>query len=62
MIPTLGFIVATYALARLLQVPIENSRSEVRWVALLVISIPSMLVISFLALDLFISGSRSTSP
>lgn len=62
MIPTLGLIVAIYAIARLLQVPIEASTLNNRWIWLLLISVPALIAIGVLALDLLLSGSGIGTP
>jgi hypothetical protein len=55
MIPTLGLIVAVYALARLIQVPVEHWETKHRW-TLLLISLPAIAIIALLALLLMASG------
>lgn len=61
MIPTVGLIVAIYAIARLIQVPIEASSSTNRWVWLLLIALPAVAAIGLLGLELLFSGLVSTS-
>lgn len=56
MIPILGLIVAIYAVARLLQVPIEASHIKYAWIWLLLISVPAILGVTFLAVSLLLSG------
>ena len=62
MIPNIGLMLAVYAIARLLQVPLEASPLERRWIGLLSISIPAILIIAFLALDLVLSSSNVKLP
>ena len=57
MIPTVGLIVAIYAIARLLQVPIESSASTSRWVWLLLITLPAIVAIGFLGVSLVVVGT-----
>ncbi len=61
MIPTIGLIFSVYALARLIQVPIEASVCDARVTALTVISVLSGLVIAFLAMSLMTSGLSTPS-
>lgn len=57
MIPTIGLIVAVYACARLLQVPLEHSGVNGKQWWLLVIAIPAILVIGFCTLVLLTDSS-----
>ena len=61
MIPTVGLIVAVYAIARLIQVPLESSdvKRRARW--LFAISAPAVLAIAFLAFALVQSGTSGLS-
>lgn len=59
MLPLIGLIIAAYAVTRLLQVPIEHSESQSRWIMLLLISIGGILAILALAGMLFLSGVDS---
>jgi hypothetical protein len=70
MIPNIGLIVAMYAICRLVQVPIEaTARQEKwlglpllpRWVALATVSVVGIMVIGLLALVLLI-GSAAPMP
>jgi hypothetical protein len=61
MIPTVGLIVAIYAIARLLQVPLESSESKRRGLWLFLISAPAILAIGFLAFALLQSGTSGLS-
>jgi hypothetical protein len=54
-IPTIGLIVAIYAVARLLQVPIEHRDSDKRY-PLRTISIIAVALIALLSLSLIFSG------
>ena len=56
MIPILGLIVAVYAVARLIQVPIEASAHPRKTLLLLIVSLPAMLAIGVMALGLLITG------
>lgn len=56
MIPTIGLIVAIYAVARLLQVPIEHRDEETKRPHLWAITIPAVILIGLLALSLAFSG------
>ena len=60
MIPTIGMMVAAYALARLLQVSIEHSAIPKKPIWLLLISIPAIGVIGLCALELLVSGTSAT--
>jgi hypothetical protein len=59
MIPLVGFIVATYAIARLIQVPIEQGTSDKKLVLLWLISISAVLAISGFTLMLGVSSVGS---
>jgi hypothetical protein len=61
MVPIIGLIIAVYARARLIQIPIEASRSEARVAALTVVSVLAGLVIAFLAMSLMTSGLSTPS-
>ncbi len=62
MIPLVGMIVAVYAMARLLQVPVEAVRTDtgprIAWLWL--VSVPALLIIAFLAVTLMFSGASAT--
>jgi hypothetical protein len=61
MIPLVGLIVATYAVARLIQVPVEAAQAwKGRMVVLWLVSIPSILVIGALAIALLFSSSPTS--
>lgn len=62
MIPTLGLLIATYCVARLIQVPIQDARvtHQDASIALIVISVLAIVVIGFLAISLALSGASST--
>ena len=61
MIQAIGQIVGIHALARLIQVPIENSNSKGRWAGLLLVSIIACLEIAGLLLNLLLSGSTQSA-
>jgi hypothetical protein len=50
-------MLAVYAIARLLQVPLEATTLSYRWILLLIISLPAIGVIAYLAIDLILGGS-----
>jgi hypothetical protein len=63
MIPTIGLMIATYAIARLLQVPMEMfEKGSARWIVAAVISAGAIIVIGFFALDLLMRGTTSSPP
>jgi hypothetical protein len=63
MIPTLGVLVAVYAVARLLQVPMEMyAPGSARWVIALIISALAITAIVILTFTLVLSGVRSPMP
>lgn len=62
MIPLVGLMVATYAIARLVQVPIEAASFRQRWLVLALVSAPSILIIGYLAVELLFSGSSVETP
>jgi len=60
MIPTIGFIVAAYAIVRLLQVPLENTKGKYRWIALEILSAGGILVIALLTHDLYTAAVQQS--
>jgi hypothetical protein len=62
MIPTIGIMIAVYAVARLLQVPLEQSGWPKRWIVLLVISVPAIGAIALLAADLVMNAGSQPTP
>lgn len=61
MLPTIGLIVAAYAMARLIQIPIENLPPEwdYRWVVLAVISVPAIGFIALASFALVSAGMQN---
>lgn len=59
MIPTIGLIVAAYAIARLIQVPIEACGLSYRWGILLLVSFPAIGVILYLVIDLLMNAAKA---
>ena len=64
MLPLIGLIVAVYAVARLLQVPLEASAFTGRVFALAIVSLVAGITIILLTFSLMMSGVSSplTSP
>jgi hypothetical protein len=56
MIPTIGLIVAIYAITRLVQVPLENTGGKWRWGVLLLISAPAVIAIALLGWGLIVAS------
>ena len=59
MIPAVGMIIVVYAIARLLHVPIEQSKSENREWFLWTISLLAILFIGWFAVGLCITQSEA---
>lgn len=57
MIPAIGMIIAVYAIARLLQVPLEQSKSENREWFLWTISLLAILLIGWFSIRLWMNQS-----
>lgn len=62
MIPAVGLIVAVYAIARLLQVPIEALPIKARWLLLAIISVPAIIAIAYIAASLVLAGADIRLP
>ena len=63
MIPTIGVLVAVYAVARLIQTPLEMyQRGSSRWVVATVVSALAILAITSLTFDLISSAANVTMP
>lgn len=63
MIPTLGLMLATYAIARLVQVPMEMyAPDSVRWVFATVVSVLAIGAILVLSFSLVMSGLSTDIP
>jgi len=60
MLPAIGLIVAIYAVARLLQVPIEHSQNKNKVQLLLLITFVAGGAIILFALDLWAAGMSSS--
>lgn len=61
MIPTIGLMIAAYACARLLQVPVEQSQFRTKTALLWIISVPAILVVGGCALNLVLSAVTSSN-
>jgi hypothetical protein len=62
LLPDIGAIVAVYAVARLVQIPIEASGFPRRWLALLVVSLIGIALIGFAFVDLMMRGTDLSIP
>lgn len=60
MLPGIGLIVAIYAITRLTQVPIEQWDNRPRALLLAAISLPGILGIGFIGLNLIFSGASAS--
>jgi len=60
MIPAIGMIIAAYAVARLLQVPLEQSKERDNDWLLWTISLVAILVIASLSVGILVSSSEVT--
>jgi len=56
MIPMLAAIVSTYAIARLIQVPVEHMSIKSRSLILWIVSVPAIFLIGWLAKAIVIAG------
>lgn len=56
MIPIIGLLIAVYAVARLLQVPLEQSAHPRKVLLLFLISLPAIIAIAVMALGLLITS------
>jgi len=63
MIVTLGLMVSVYAIARLLQVPMDMyAKGSARWVIAAIISGLAIAAIGLLAVDLLLGASNASLP
>jgi hypothetical protein len=61
MIPTIGIMIAGYAIARLLQVPLEHSSLRAKVPLLVVLSVLGVIVVGFCAVGLMLSDLTSST-
>jgi hypothetical protein len=63
MIPTLGLIVVTYAVARLIQAPIECFRpGSARWIVVAIVSVLAIVALGILTVNLILTGTKIDLP
>ena len=63
MIPTIGLIVVTYAIARLIQVPLEcYAPNSGRWIVTAVVSVLAIVALLALTVTLILSGTNVQMP
>ena len=60
MIPTIGIMVAAYAIVRLIQIPIEHAKIEGKPAILGVLSLIGAVIVGFCAFSLIMSSASAS--